>query len=441
MFKNKIILIALLIGFSSNVYSQEDNSWLYETVKGVAINQLTDYVEGKVGDMVDDEVTQTFPNANPIEKYIGTTAIMSLLLEKNMFSWSGFGGVMLDFMEASNFEEEAQKLKEWQYDKNKLSETDVKYGIYDITTAYSGMPAKLIQTTQDIAHQYNKTSLENMGNGQMTNHFSSLITNSRDSYYVDELSDIYSSQAISIINNKYPHLIKPLIDHANNDKKLAMLINLNPELYLDFYNKTSQQIDLCNNRIQIVYWTETFNHKDVRLPNDVYFAQYDELSFVDNTIMANGELIATVHNNRTRICSPDIFNHNLIPNAILDYDLASITTDVLGRPININTYLKKGKNKTPTIFKKNKKFLAAINNDKTKMVFYLIPKKYQGINCLANAVVIDKDKQNKQTIKAINKNIKKSTDGAYNVSIYYKYNEQRVIEIRVNGNKFAIQGN
>ena len=152
MFKNKIILIAILIGFSSNVYSQEDNSWLYETVKGVAIDKLTDYVEGKVGDIVDDEVTKTFPNANPIGKYIGTTAITSLLLEKNMFSWSGFGGVMLDFMEASNFEEEAQKLKEWQYDKTKLSETDVKYGIYDITTAYSGMPAKLIQTTQDIAH-------------------------------------------------------------------------------------------------------------------------------------------------------------------------------------------------------------------------------------------------------------------------------------------------
>ena len=230
-----------------------------------------------------------------------------------------------------------------------------------------------------------------------------------------------------------------LIDNANNDKKFAMLINLNPELYLDFYNKTRQQTDLCNNRIQIVYWTETFNHKDERVPNDVDFVQYDELTFVDNTIMANGKLIATVYNNRTRINSPDIFNHNLLPNTILDYDLASITTDVLGRPININAYLKKGKNKTPTIFKKNKKFLAAINNDKTKMVFYLIPKKYQGINCLTNAVVIDKDKQNKQTIKEINKNIKKSNDGAYNVSIYYKYNDQRVIEIRVNGNEFTIQ--
>jgi len=378
------------------------------TFKSTLSDNISDYLSGKIA-----------PQANDIEKYLVKEALLGLtdyVSGSDFFNWGDFfsGGLkiganlisdkIINLAESSNFEEESAKLADFAYERPMLNEIDRKYGLYDVTTAYSSMPQTLTKTTNNIINAYTPKKISLMGNGKMGVHLDAKAETSLYNCKIDELSDVYSQPTIAIVNEKYPNLIPVLMQMAQNDLRVPMLINTNPLLYLEYVNKTCNTL-IKDKTIQMVYWTETFNKKPKNWPEKVPFAQYSDLKFSGSTdVSATDRVIAHISGTDVQAKDFEMLNHKMIPMSKLTFNGSIFYTDKLGRIDQIGCRLSKGKCKQKTKYKA-KNIIAEYNVPLSKP-FFVIPKKCNGPECIANVLPMVKTPQNKENMKTLKKNIK-----------------------------------
>jgi len=381
------------IGWYNDGFTEALESTIESKMQDWAVNSvMSEYLESR-------------PQAGKMEKFLVKEVLTSAITES--FDWSNFvsgfakvgSDMLIDYLENANFEVESAKLADFEYERPYLTITDRKYGLYDVATAYSDMPKKLTKTTNEIINAYSVKKISQMGDGAMVKYFDEKVNQSRNRCSIDELQNIYSQAAVELINDKYVGLSSLLLDMAKRDVRVALLINTNPELYLEYVKKTCNTL-IKNNTIQMIYWTETFNIKPNNWPEKIAFAQYSDLEFSGNTdVSINDRLMAVVFDNKCEFKDFEMLNHKMMPMSEIKYNNVSFTTDKLGRIVNISCRLEKGKCLGKTKYK-SKNIISEYNLESAKP-FFVIPKKCCGPECVANVYPIVKLPSNKETIKEL----------------------------------------
>ena len=386
------------IGWYNNCFSETLQSTVESKVQDWAINSF-------MSDYLDDR-----PQAGEMEQFLVKEAFTSAITES--FDWTNFvsgfakvgSNMLIDYLENANFEEESAKLADFEYERPRLAETDRKYGLYDVATAYSDMPKTLTKTTNGIINAYSVKQISQMGDGAMVKYLDDKVDQSRNRCRIDDLQNVYSQAAVELINDRYAGLSSLLLDMARRDVRVALLINTNPELYLDYVNRACNTL-IKGNTIQMVYWTETFNQKPNNWPAKVPFSQYSDLKFTGNTdVYANERLLANTSENQCIAKDLEMLNHKMIPMARTSFNGMTFTTDKLGRIVTISCRIEKGKCKDKTKYKA-KNIVAEYNVEKAKP-FFVVPKKCNGPECIANVIPVVSSPDNKFSMKMLKKNVK-----------------------------------
>lgn len=427
---------------------------LVPIVSNAQLNNLLQFAIDKIDSEVKDWSYKTqlenferqHPQASPFEKYINQNIVYATVYHS--INWSTLlmdgSDLLVDYLENANFEEEAAKLANFEYDTTKLGDINNKFGLYNVATAYSNMPNVLINKTNNIINSYSPKKISYMAQGKVGNYINLMIEESKKES-AKQLPELLKPNSMEVLRNNYPNVYNQLNNDVSNNRRMAMLINLNPELYLDYYAKNVNNSNFKTNK-NIVYWTEQFNNKPEKWPTKVPFLQFSDLGFEDNSkVTAGTRTIVKYNNNVYSVEDMEYLNHTLIGDETIKFQDLTITTDAIGRIKSISDYnLNKGKNPFKTKVK-SKTLMSFHENSNDAKPYFAVPKKYKGPECLANIVPIKNTPYNKATIKEINKQIstifKEKKQCNYRVTFEYDGATNIIsgLKIEINGSEFNLK--
>lgn len=339
-----------------------------------------------------------------------------------------------------NVSEEAKKLLEIEIDKSKLSAVDYKYGMTDPSNAYNSIGGSLNGDINNFYEKYTTKIIALMGNGKISQHINESIDASKNKYVN---YSILSDKTKSLLDGEFSEVKQSVYDDVDKDPMLGRLINVSPESYLDYYKKT-RATNLKSQKNLMCYFCDIFDVHPNNWPEskqfaytnkDLHFVQSSNNTFVND---ASGNVLMGFYGFDQIVVSCNelsFLNHNLIPNVTTHYESMELVTDGIGRICIISANLKKGKNKVKTEITKKDLLQAG------KKLLYVVPKKYNGPLCMANVYPMPFSKDNKKTLKALNKQISKMENPYISARIEYLYTSSTIqrINISCNGTTYGFE--
>jgi len=343
----------------------------------------------------------------------------------------------------NNVSEDAKKLMEIEIDKSKLSAPDRKYGMTSTDNAYKSIGNSLNGEISKFYEKYSVKPIKSMGNSKIAQHIDQSINKSRNKY---ANYNILSDETINLLDNQYHDILDDVKRDVVHDPMLGSLINISPRKYLAYYMRT-RSTAIRKQKNWMCYLSDLFDTYPDRWPESKKFKYtYDDLQFEQTSNIVsikdnNNNVLLTIdtRDNTIKYSDLSLLNHKLIPNSkpYYVYGNASCTfyADAIGRIGCISSTLEKGRNKAKTEL--GKKDLM----EPGKKLLYIIPKKYMGPYCIANVYSIPKSKANKESAKALKKQIAKADNPSISAGFRY-YGTSNVIEkitIRFNGELYDFE--
>lgn len=252
-----------------------------------------------------------------------------------------------------------------------------------------------------------------MADGYLYPFYLKMIQHKKEEADKNNLSDYLSENTIHILSAKDPEglLTSNLLAIFNKNIAYATYIDLNPNV-IELLLKDIEMIGYIDLDL-LHYFSTDMNEHACKFKNGIILNPYNlNFDVIEGKISlsSNKGQLAIFELDSNVLIGDDIslLNCQLPPSSNIKFNNTNIKTDKLGRieTIEINVI----KNKYKDLFKrtiKTSQILDAKNRSNSKAL-YLHPKEIGGVETWSNIFAIDDSKENKESLKQLNKWIKEN---------------------------------